>query len=1046
MNKYPTFQDATKINDTADGFVAGALAGVNNIANIFAPKIIGGHIQPQGVMAGLGEGFASLPAVAVGAGVSALTGGLDIPIVATIAGAGAFGGAHYVTDYLSQKASDEAYEFNLQDMMGEVATNAAFGGLIHGGVKGLVALKKSIFKPTDLADSAMSNSHVIDATNDLNAGRIGGDDYNVETPKPSIKANTMSNAINEYKASLSDKDLKARNETIDQAGMLLGDGTVEDLAQQYNRNTSSTSSWMMKNLLADKITPELKAYINEPANGRELFKALRGQSDDPTAMEVGKIANDMNSYIVDNVNKYIPMTKMENYDGKQIWNPQAIREAFQTDEGTQRFLDTLQKAKTYTIDEAGNKIDNININNIKSIFEPIVNKDIAFAKLSNKGIYQRKIIMSDGDGAYDVHQLYMNSPVMPDLLSRMANDGAERIVHARMFKDNFTGIVNELNKINDYQYGDKVNKPNINYLLDAVNPSVPTAQALQTTMVDAFNAVAASARAIKSVTQPMWNSIFGASDVTAAIAKSYAKYGMRSLKESINIAPHMGEYSHLLSPFHEAKFKDTISTIRDIFRKDTLSIANKIHNSAMLIDSKLNGSHMIDGAVRRVAFAINQHGVNYKLENELSKEIYGLATANGKNVIPSAKVLRDMATELNKSKVMPIKDEINKNIGLVKTIKENIATHKETALKMQKELREYRKQIAKLNSEQKASGSKLTKMGKMVSNKEDLAMEDIQSLLEAKANRFDNAQANFDEITSKINDLLNERDYRGLNESLKKDLVEAKAELKSASDDLAKFKGQEYTVRQAKAIAKKYQGGSNKFKKTIQSPNEIKINNLKIKANALNDEYRTMLSKMLDSREEILSRYDDIQSYAKEMEPHIARVQELDKAGARIEDAIAEGLNDINPLTYHTGTDIKRGDLMHLMPLRMARWVINTWVKVNYDMAKGAYNGMRQNNWGAAYRNMVGLAAYGSAVGTIDTFLTSLLTGKKVDGEEYAKNIGLATLGGGMYLIGMHNPVTTNPIFKLGKESLKDDPQYHKAFGLYGAIINSINSDGGFIR
>lgn len=858
---YP-YGKSDKIHDTAEGLVGGAVASISNLANIISPKSIGGFTDPQGIMANIG--YSANP-IAIAAGVA--TGGLStIPLVTTAISMGSFGGASYITDYLSQKASDSNYEFSIGNMLKDAGLSAIGGVALHGLGMGISKVY-SAFKHTDVADELMAGTHVTNATNDMKNGTINGTDLN-QMSKPDIKVKPdapiidYTKATNNYKTSLPVKELADQLLEINDARRLLDEhGSVEKISQDYDRQTRTENEYMTKSITDTwNNQPELKEFMMDDSNGRELFKALRGQSEDDVANGVAKTIDGLQDYVIDNVNKYVPMSKLQGWFGRQQWDADAIRKLFTTDDGTQTFVDMLNKADT----TVGRDAVAIDINNVKDIFQPIINKDVGSFNLSNKGIKERQINMGNGDGAYDVYSNFMIAKPLIQTLRETISDGASRITHSRMFGDNYSGIYKQLNRLNEYHFTDPKTRPNINVLNDAVNKGAITSSIEQQTMIDAINTPFAIARALKTVTQPLWQSVFVPADILANATTTYAKYGIKSFDNITKSMPDIQNYLHQLKPQELTSWRDTITMAKKILKDDSLRWFEKVKNTAMLIDNSANGNHMADTMVRKTAFLLRSHGIKAELQNELNSEILNIATKNGENYMPDAQLLKDMATKLNKEKVIPLRN----------------------------------------------------------------------SIAEAKE--------------------------LGLSKS-------------------------------------------------------------------------------------------DIKPLELEMVPHVAKVQELDKAGALINSKIEKALNETNPLTYNFGKDTKKGSIASIMPIRMARWVINTWTNTNLAMMKGAYYGIKEGNLSKATRNLSALAIYGTGLGLIDTMMNAMYTGKAPETEDYVKNISMGMFAGSMYLVGMNNPLTSNPIFKLGKEEYNEqvkgkDPQYHKAFGIYGAILNLINSDGEFKR
>lgn len=130
------------------------------------------------------------------------------------------------------------------------------------------------------------------------------------------------------------------------------------------------------------------------------------------------------------------------------------------------------------------------------------------------------------------------------------------------------------------------------------------------------------------------------------------------------------------------------------------------------------------------------------------------------------------------------------------------------------------------------------------------------------------------------------------------------------------------------------------------------------------------------------------------------------EAGNAINSYLQEAITLANPLVYHNFFNTPKGSLSNIMPLRMGRWVYNTWYNINGKILSAMGKNIINGDYKALAYNLGALASYGAMIGVSETFFDYLRNPKDFKNENdfinaLAKNTAIGMTAGSLYIPAM---------------------------------------------
>lgn len=1061
-----TFTEGTPVETlgVAHGFVQGAKAGLEQFADLLIPGLYD-YPQTGDWQSQLAKGVSNPVNIAT----AFIPGGI---VASSIYGAV----GDTVTDYLVRKQSDIAAEYSAKDLGEEILTGVVTGGLIKGGIKGFKALKPAFTKNAIKADEALEpvftdtdktflSDTAVKTNNTFKSNKMPIDentsiDFNTSaTPEELKKRQTLDNAINNmpsvpaidtsvatksYIKTLPEEELTKRKPQIDRADKLLVYyENTDNITNAYQNIEYSNRVRLNQQVQRGLLDPEVKDFLSNPDNKPALFNALYGVKDDPIAVKSAQIYQNLGKTATDEIGQFTNIGYLDNRFGVQRWDSEAILKA-----GIEKWGNDMNAAGYKIKTSEGNLIP-FNSDNAQYVYDSLVHDKSTITggtlKKSN-----RVLVTDNPAGAYAMEKAYGGDKNMLEVLQNEIHSNATDITRYSMFGEDVKAIINELGNIQSYTKD--ANKFNIHSLSEVVLPTVDVSTQEAKNVIDGINAFHISSRALKSITNPLWQTQFVPADVGGSIASAIGQYGTDIIKGIMR-----GNFKELEDMAKYAKFADSdLLSMSAAMRQAEVLGNNKYLRGLSWIDAKFNGMHLADKPVRKLATFLNAIGqrelmlkgvTDTKLNPKLVKK------SIGDGILPNSDILRNDAKTIN-NKIKTIRNnksiiwekyEANEkeftklvdNINLQNEYrKSNIAQkhnqlidelkqHNKNIDKMKNELSELRKNnpdINEVNSLNNELNDIKIKKFKTISEL-NIVQKKIQTLEKQKA--FLQGKGNQKE---KI-DLINESIAHGKAtiEQIKKEIKTHDEKIKELNKNVENsFDTKKYDDLQQELISsrdlrdeilKDIKGFSKDYKNNTDLNAVIKfLKDNKFKSN----------TKLFNDLEQIDKETNILK---KEMQEHIDTANYIDAKNQ-------QAVNDVNPLQYRFFSKAQKGSISNIYPFLVANWVLNVFYGINLKLMKGIGKGFITSDYNMVGRNATGLAIYGMAVGLTETVLDYLRDPKKFKSNDYRethpfaeafiKNSATGMAIGNLYLLKMGMPGFYEHTVKAGYQYFIDNNEKAK--------------------
>lgn len=711
-----TFTEGTPVETlgVAHGFVQGAKAGLEQFADLLIPGLYD-YPQTGDWQSQLAKGVSNPINIAT----AFIPGGI---VASSIYGAV----GDTVTDYLVRKQSDIAAEYSAKDLGEEILTGVVTGGLIKGGIKGFKALKPAFTKNAIKADEALEpvftdtdktflSDTAVKTNNTFKSNKMPIDentsiDFNTSaTPEELKKRQTLDNAINNmpsvpaidtsvatksYIKTLPEEELTKRKPQIDRADKLLVYyENTDNITNAYQNIEYSNRVRLNQQVQRGLLDPEVKDFLSNPDNKPALFNALYGVKDDPIAVKSAQIYQNLGKTATDEIGQFTNIGYLDNRFGVQRWDSEAILKA-----GIEKWGNDMNAAGYKIKTSEGNLIP-FNSDNAQYVYDSLVHDKSTITggtlKKSN-----RVLVTDNPAGAYAMEKAYGGDKNMLEVLQNEIHSNATDITRYSMFGEDVKAIINELGNIQSYTKD--ANKFNIHSLSEVVLPTVDVSTQEAKNVIDGINAFHISSRALKSITNPLWQTQFVPADVGGSIASAIGQYGTDIIKGIMR-----GNFKELEDMAKYAKFADSdLLSMSAAMRQAEVLGNNKYLRGLSWIDAKFNGMHLADKPVRKLATFLNAIGqrelmlkgvTDTKLNPKLVKK------SIGDGILPNSDILRNDAKNINE-KIKTLKTKKNDVWKQYETnekqFKDQVDAHLKdntAEIKYSNKMREHIKDLAKAN-------------------------------------------------------------------------------------------------------------------------------------------------------------------------------------------------------------------------------------------------------------------------------------------------------------------------------------------------------------
>lgn len=711
-----TFTEGTPVETlgVAHGFVQGAKAGLEQFADLLIPGLYD-YPQTGDWQSQLAKGVSNPVNIAT----AFIPGGI---VASSIYGAV----GDTVTDYLVRKQSDIAAEYSAKDLGEEILTGVVTGGLIKGGIKGFKALKPAFTKNAIKADEALEpvftdtdktflSDTAVKTNNTFKSNKMPIDentsiDFNTSaTPEELKKRQTLDNAINNmpsvpaidtsvatksYIKTLPEEELTKRKPQIDRADKLLVYyENTDNITNAYQNIEYSNRVRLNQQVQRGLLDPEVKDFLSNPDNKPALFNALYGVKDDPIAVKSAQIYQNLGKTATDEIGQFTNIGYLDNRFGVQRWDSEAILKA-----GIEKWGNDMNAAGYKIKTSEGNLIP-FNSDNAQYVYDSLVHDKSTITggtlKKSN-----RVLVTDNPAGAYAMEKAYGGDKNMLEVLQNEIHSNATDITRYSMFGEDVKAIINELGNIQSYTKD--ANKFNIHSLSEVVLPTVDVSTQEAKNVIDGINAFHISSRALKSITNPLWQTQFVPVDVGGSIASAIGQYGTDIIKGIMR-----GNFKELEDMAKYAKFADSdLLSMSAAMRQAEVLGNNKYLRGLSWIDAKFNGMHLADKPVRKLATFLNAIGqrelmlkgvTDTKLNPKLVKK------SIGDGILPNSDILRNDAKNINE-KIKTLKTKKNDVWKQYETnekqFKDQVDAHLKdntAEIKYSNKMREHIKDLAKAN-------------------------------------------------------------------------------------------------------------------------------------------------------------------------------------------------------------------------------------------------------------------------------------------------------------------------------------------------------------
>lgn len=698
----------------AHGFKEGAKAGLEQFADLLIPGLYD-YPQTGDWQAQLAKGVSNPVNIAT----AFIPGGI---VASSIYGAV----GDTVTDYLVRKQSNALADYSVKELGEEIATGIVTGGLIKGGIKGFKALKPAFTKNAIKADEALEpvftdtdktflSDTAVKTNNTFKSNKMPIDentsiDFNTSaTPEELKKRQTLDNAINNmpsvpaidtsvatksYIKTLPEEELTKRKPQIDRADKLINQyentDNIKDAYQSVEYRNRVRLNQQVQHGLKD---PEVKDFLSNPDNKPALFNALYGVKDDPIAVKSAQIYQNLGKTATDEIGQFTNIGYLDNRFGVQRWDSEAILKA-----GIEKWGNDMNAAGYKIKTSEGNLIP-FNSDNAQYVYDSLVHDKSTITggtlKKSN-----RVLVTDNPAGAYAMEKAYGGDKNMLEVLQNEIHSNATDITRYSMFGEDVKAIINELGNIQSYTKD--ANKFNIHSLSEVVLPTVDVSTQEAKNVIDGINAFHISSRALKSITNPLWQTQFVPADVGGSIASAIGQYGTDIIKGIMR-----GNFKELEDMAKYAKFADSdLLSMSAAMRQAEVLGNNKYLRGLSWIDAKFNGMHLADKPVRKLATFLNAIGqrelmlkgvTDTKLNPKLVKK------SIGDGILPNSDILRNDAKNINE-KIKTLKTKKNDVWKQYETnekqFKDQVDAHLKdntAEIKYSNKMREHIKDLAKAN-------------------------------------------------------------------------------------------------------------------------------------------------------------------------------------------------------------------------------------------------------------------------------------------------------------------------------------------------------------
>ncbi len=352
---------------------------------------------------------------------------------------------------------------------------------------------------------------------------------------------------------------------------------------------------------------ELKEYFNNPTNKREIFHAIYGSEGvSPLASRSASLIKELNQKINNDVNLRGSLGFIENRIGKQYWDKNILNKVT----AEQFYQDLIN---------AGYKIKSDNgIRDITLDDADYIKSNLDFDRNIGSWVYStnskpRVLHTDNADGAFLVEAKYGGNKSLGDIMRANIQSGSKLATTTGIF-----GNVPPAEALKIYQnFIPGSEKVKIDNLIETISPSRDGSLSSTKLVVSSINSAFATGRIVKSVLSPYWQTIFGGQDLPGSLGLAMSEYGqdlftglrgigLDGLKE---IRQEMTKYSKISI--------DTLKQSRDILRNNAYAMDSRLvqtldnyTNKAMSLDVIMNGSHFVDGIVRKTSgmlFGVGEH-------------------------------------------------------------------------------------------------------------------------------------------------------------------------------------------------------------------------------------------------------------------------------------------------------------------------------------------------------------------------------------------------------------------------------------------------------